>query len=117
MKRLMEAPRMVLATGGGAILNPDTLALLKRRATTVWLKADLSVVAARVQRRDTRPLLRGRDPHQALSELAEVRYPIYACSDVTVEVGRGTHAESVDAIVTALDAFFASQAVSAAVQA
>lgn len=110
MRRLLEAPRMVLATGGGAILNTETRSLLKARATTVWLKADLTVVAARVQRRDTRPLLRGKDPLQALSAMAEVRYPVYATADVTVEVGVGAHAQSVEAIIEGLNAFWAGQA-------
>jgi len=103
MRRLLEGPRIVLATGGGAVLNPDTRALLKERATTVWLKADLGVVAQRVQRRDTRPLLRGKDPLQALSAMAEVRYPVYATADVTVEVGAGAHAQAVEAILEALE--------------
>ena len=60
MRRLLEGPPIVLATGGGAVLNDETRALLKDRATMVWLRADLKVVAARVQRRDTRPLLRGK---------------------------------------------------------
>lgn len=110
MRRLLEGPPMVLATGGGAVLHPDTLALLKARATTVWLKADLNVVAARVQRRDTRPLLRGKDPLQALSAMAEMRYPVYATADVTVEVGLGAHAQSVEAIVKALDRFWTERA-------
>ncbi len=103
MRRLLEGPRIVLATGGGAVLNPDTRALLKDRATTVWLKADLKVVAQRVQRRDTRPLLRGKDPLQALSAMAEVRYPVYATADVTVEVGAGAQAQAVEAILAALN--------------
>ena len=109
MRRLLEGAPIVLATGGGAVLNPDTRAMLKARATTVWLKADLSVVAARVQRRDTRPLLRGKDPLVALSAMAEVRYPVYATADVTVEVGLGAHAQSVEAIVKALDVFWTEQ--------
>ncbi len=107
MRRLLDAPRMVLATGGGAVLNAETRALLAARATTVWLKADLAVVASRVQRRDTRPLLRGKDPLQALSAMAEVRYPVYATADVTVEVGLGAHGQSVDAIIAGLNAFWA----------
>lgn len=107
MRRLLEAPRMVLATGGGAVLNAETRALLAARATTVWLKADLAVVASRVQRRDTRPLLRGKDPLQALGAMAEVRYPVYATADVTVEVGLGAHGQSVDAIIAGLNAFWA----------
>lgn len=108
MKRLLEGPRMVLATGGGAILNPDTRALLKDRAVTVWMRADLETVASRVQRRDTRPLLRGREPLEALKSMAEVRYPIYATADLVVDVTGGAHTDAVEAIVQALEAHWAA---------
>jgi len=98
MRRLLEGPQLVLATGGGAILNPETRGLLKERAVTVWMRADLETVAERVRRRDTRPLLRGRDPLEALSQLAEARYPIYAEADLTVDVGGGSHGQAVEAI-------------------
>ena len=104
MKRLLEGPSLVLATGGGAILNPETRARLKSQATTVWMRADLDVVAERVQRRDTRPLLRGRDPLETLRGLAEARYPLYAEADVTVDVGDGAHGQAVDRILQALTA-------------
>lgn len=110
MKRLLEGPRMVLATGGGAILNEDTRTALKDYAVTVWMRADLKTVAERVQRRDTRPLLRGRDPLQALTAMAEIRYPFYGLADVTVDVATGAHGEAVEAIVQALDAYAAEQA-------
>lgn len=110
MRRLLDGPPIVLATGGGAVLNPGTRALMKERATTVWLRAELPVVAARVQRRDTRPLLRGKDPLEALSAMAEVRYPIYAeAADVTVDVGSGAHAQAVEAILRALVAHWAGE--------
>ena len=112
MKRLLEGPPMVLATGGGAILNPDTRALMKGKATTVWLRADIRVIAARVQRRDTRPLLRGKDPMQALSALAEVRYPLYGEADVVVDVGAGAHGEAVDAILQGLTEYLSAQPAS-----
>jgi shikimate kinase len=109
MKRLLEGPPMVLATGGGAILNADTRALLKQHAVTVWLRADIKIIAARVQRRDTRPLLRGKDATEALKAMAEVRYPVYGQADVIVDVGGGAHAEAVEAIVEALDAWRTEQ--------
>jgi shikimate kinase len=110
MRRLLEGPRIVLATGGGAMLNLETRALMKRRAVTVWMRADLETVAQRVQRRDTRPLLRGRDPLEALTTLAEARYPVYAEADVVVDVAGGAHAQAVDAIVTALERYWATEA-------
>lgn len=105
MRRLLEGPRRVVATGGGAMLNPETRALMKARAVTVWMRADLEIVVQRVQRRDTRPLLRGRDPLQTLRELAEARYPVYAAADLVVDVTGGAHQQAVEAIVKALAAF------------
>jgi shikimate kinase len=104
MRRLLEGPRKVVATGGGAMLNPETRAVMKARAVTVWMRADLAIVAQRVQRRDTRPLLRGRNPLEALTQLAEARYPVYASADLLVDVTGGAHAEAVEAIVQALEA-------------
>ena len=98
MRRLLEGPPIVLATGGGAMLNPETRALMKQHSVSVWMRADLKVIAERVQRRDTRPLLRGRDPLEALSQLAEARYPIYAEADLTVDVGGGSHGQAVETI-------------------
>lgn len=108
MKRLLEGPRVVLATGGGAILNPETRAALRSRAVTVWMRADLETVAQRVQRRDTRPLLRGRDPLEALRAMAEVRYPIYQTADLIVDVASGAHGQAVDAICGVLEPYWAA---------
>jgi shikimate kinase len=55
MRRLLEGPRLVLATGGGAMLNAETRGLMKTNAVTVWMRADLETIAQRVARRDTRP--------------------------------------------------------------
>jgi shikimate kinase len=98
MRRLLEGPPIVLATGGGAMMNAETRALLKEKADTIWLRADLKVIAERVSRRDTRPLLRDKDPMAVLTTLAEARYPIYGQADVTVDVGQGSHGQAVDAI-------------------
>lgn len=106
VRRLLEGRPLVLATGGGSVLNADTRALLKARSVTVWMKAELDLVAERVGRRDTRPLLKGRDPLEALSVLAEVRYPLYAEADVTVEVGRCSHQAAVEDIVRTLAAYY-----------
>ncbi len=110
MRRLLEGPRRVLATGGGAMLNPETRAVMKARAVTVWMRADLEIVAERVKRRDTRPLLRGTDPLETLRRLSEARYPIYASADLVVDVTGGAHAQAVEAIVEALKAHGALEA-------
>jgi len=82
--RLLKENDLVLATGGGAFVNPETRALVKAGAVSVWLKADLDVLFERVSRRSNRPLLKTADPKGTLEKLIADRYPIYAEADVTV---------------------------------
>jgi len=87
--RLLAQPVHVLATGGGAFMDPATRALIVRRGVSVWLRADLDVLFARVSRRTNRPLLQRQDPRAVLAELIERRYPIYAEADVVIDSGEG----------------------------
>ena len=102
--RLLDEAPHVLATGGGAFMNAETRALIKAKATSVWLKADLDTLARRVARKDTRPLLKGREPHAVLTDLAAVRYPVYAQADIIIESGDSPHHATVDAVIKALKA-------------
>ncbi|HET6971913.1 MAG TPA: shikimate kinase, partial [Phenylobacterium sp.] len=110
ISRLLEGPPHVLATGGGAFMNPETRALIKSRAISVWLKADLEVLARRVGRKDSRPLIAGRDPMDVLIEQAAVRYPVYAEADITVETGDTAHHIAVGEVLRALGAFLGAPA-------
>lgn len=100
--RLLDEPPHVLATGGGAFVNAETRALINEKALSVWLKADIELLARRVGRKDTRPLLKGKDPVAVLTELAKVRNPAYAEAQVHVQTGDTPHGVAVDAILTAL---------------
>jgi len=100
--RLLEDGPHVLATGGGAFMNPQTRALIKARAVSVWLRADLDVMVRRVGRKQHRPLLVGRDPREALSALIKERYPIYAEADIVIETDDQPAHAAVGAILTAL---------------
>ncbi len=102
--RLLEGPPHVLATGGGAFMNPETRDLIKTQAISVWLKADLEVLARRVGRKGSRPLLAGRDPITVLREQAQARYPVYALADLTVETGDTAHHVTVSEVIRALAA-------------
>lgn len=103
MARLLEGPAHVLATGGGAYMNEETRALMRRRAHTVWLKADLDALAARCARRESqRPLLQSGDMRETLARLMAARYPVYAEADTVVETADGPHSEVVDAVLAAL---------------
>jgi shikimate kinase len=100
--RLLDGPPHVLATGGGAFMSDETRALIKAKAVSVWLKTDLDVLARRVGRKDTRPLLTGKDPMQVLRAQADARYPAYAEADVTVETGDAAHHVTVAQVIQAL---------------
>ena len=102
--RLLTEPPHILATGGGAFVDASTRERLKESAVTVWIKAPVDVLLARVKRRDNRPLLRGGDPRGVLERLLAERTPIYQLADVTVESDDGPHSQAVDQIVAALKA-------------
>ncbi len=82
--RLASEGPQVIATGGGAYMRGETRDLLKTSAVTVWLKADIDTLMARVARRSNRPLLQAADPRKVMAELIEARYPVYAEADILV---------------------------------
>ena len=100
--RLVDGERRVIATGGGAFVDPRTRQLLKERAITVWLDAPVEVLAERTGRRDTRPLLRDGDRAATLARLDAERRPSYAEADIHVRSGAGPHGEVVDDIIARL---------------
>jgi shikimate kinase len=84
MKRLLKGGPRVVSTGGGAFINARTRRHIKKGGLSVWLKADLDVLWDRVNKRDTRPLLKTENPKQTLENLMNARYPVYAEADLTV---------------------------------
>ena len=101
--RLIDGEVRVIATGGGAFVDPNTRDLLNDRAITIWLDAPIDVLADRTARRDTRPLLRNGDPKGTLERLAEERRPSYASAHIHVKSGNGAHRDVVDSILKALE--------------
>lgn len=100
--RLLDSGPQVLATGGGAYMDPGTRANVKSHGVSVWLKADLKVLLKRVGRRDTRPLLAAGDPAQVMKQLISKRYPIYAEADITVESRDVPHDVMVGTVIDAI---------------
>jgi len=82
--RVLKTDNVVLATGGGAFVNAETRALIKDRAISIWLKAEIDILFERVSRRANRPLLQTANPRATLQKLIDDRYPIYAGADITV---------------------------------
>ena len=100
--RLLAQPPHVLATGGGSFMDPATRALIARRGVSVWLRADLDVLAARVARRSNRPLLQAADPRSVLAELIERRHPTYAEADIVVDSSEGSAELTTARVIAAL---------------
>src|SRR2546421_17242 len=72
------------------------------KGISIWLKAEFDVLMRRIKRRQDRPLLKTEDPGAALQALIELRYPVYALADLTVQSREVPHDKIVDEIVSAL---------------
>ena len=101
--RLIDGTVKVIATGGGAYVDPRTRALLNDRAITIWLDAPVTVLAERTGRRDTRPLLRNGDSAATLERLAGERRPSYSEAHIRVTSGGSGHGDVVNAIIHELE--------------
>lgn len=103
LARLIDGKPKVIATGGGAFMEPGTRALILEKGIAIWLDADIDVLVERVKRREgSRPLLKGRDPREALAELAAVRNPVYALAPIHIRSEPLPHEAMVDIIIGAL---------------
>ena len=102
--RLLAQPVHVLATGGGAFMDPATRAVIAQRGVSVWLRADLDTLVVRVSRRSNRPLLKSGDPRAILAKLIEQRYPVYAEADVVVDSAEGSPEATVNRAIAGLAA-------------
>jgi shikimate kinase len=93
---LTQLDNIVLATGGGAVLDPDNLAALSSRGFVVYLNASVEDLIARTQRDKNRPLLNTDDPAARMRELLEHRDPIYQqVADLVIDTGKLNLAEVV----------------------
>ena len=100
--RLLDDHGLVIATGGGAFMNADTRAHISRRGLSIWLRAGIDILMHRVRKRSNRPLLKTADPEATMRALMEVRHPVYAMADVTVQSREVAHEVIVTEILEAL---------------
>ena len=108
--RLIESEVRVIATGGGAYVDPRTRKLLNERAITIWLDAPVEILAERTSRRDTRAQLRNGDPKAVLARLSQERRPSYEEAHIHVKSGAGAHKDVVETIVAALEKYLQDSA-------
>ena len=104
ISRLLEGPPGVMATGGGAFMNAATRKRIKERGISIWLRADLQVLAQRCALRDDRPLLKDGDMEEILENLIDLRYPVYGEADIIVDTGDKPHRTVIDKIMDELTA-------------
>jgi shikimate kinase len=104
--RLLQEGPIVLATGGGAFMNEETRSRIAEHGISIWLKADLDVLMRRVRKRSTRPLLQNPDPEGTMRRLMELRHPVYATADITIDSHETPHDKVVAEVVRALDEWF-----------
>jgi shikimate kinase len=105
LRQLSEAASSaVIVTGGGIVLRPENVAMLRKLGGVVSLEADEETLFSRISRRPTRPLLQTENPRSTLAELLRVRAPLYhAAADVRLDTSRLTHDEVADAILKGLE--------------
>jgi shikimate kinase len=108
--RLLNGPGQVLATGGGAYMDPRTRAQVREHAISVWLRADLDLLHRRTSRRDTRPLLKRGNPLETLNRLMTERYPVYAEADITVVSDDGPPDATVERVYQGIETYLAERA-------
>jgi len=101
--RLVSETPLVLATGGGAWMQESVRQVIKEKATSVWLRADLDVLIDRVSKRNHRPLLEKGDKRSIMGKLMDERYPVYAQADLIVDSNKGPHERVVDMVLEALE--------------
>lgn len=101
--RLLAGPRHVLATGGGAFMDPTTRDVIKKLGVSIWLRAELDLLMTRVSKRQTRPLLKTPDPRATMERLMRERYPTYAEADITVDSNGGPHESIVQQIISSMN--------------
>jgi len=106
--RLLTQPRQILATGGGAFMDPGTRTEIRDKGISVWLRADLDLLLRRTGRRNNRPLLKRGNPRDILCNLIDQRYPVYAEADVVVESLDGPPEATVERVLDAVSAFVAT---------
>jgi shikimate kinase len=92
-----------VASGGGAFIQPEIKAMIKQKAVSIWLKADLETLVHRTSRTSHRPLLQVANPAERLQQLMDIRYPIYAEADITVVTDRQTPQDMARQIKAELD--------------
>jgi len=111
--RLLSEGPQVLATGGGAFMEPETRKVISETSISIWLKADLEVLYGRTVGRKHRPLLNQGDSRETLKRLMAERYPVYAEASLTVETRDERTPATTKRVIEALTQWLEKQGIPA----
>ncbi|MBI2982027.1 MAG: shikimate kinase [Deltaproteobacteria bacterium] len=90
VRKALSGERLVVATGGGAVIDPENLELMKRRGVLIALTTSPGEILERMQKLDNRPLLRGEDKMGKIKKLLSKRSPFYQQADQIIDCsGKG----------------------------
>lgn len=101
-KRLAPKEDLVIATGGGMVLNPENVRLLKEKGVLIALTAPPDIIIARVKGKKTRPLLQGGALDDRINRLLKEREYLYDEADLVVDTGHCSAGETVEKIISYL---------------
>ncbi|HEY2614895.1 MAG TPA: shikimate kinase [Chthoniobacterales bacterium] len=104
LRKLRDVGPVIVVTGGGIVLRPGNVELLRRLGTVVNLEADEESLFRRISRRKTRPLLQTENPRATMTELLHIRSPLYrAAADFHLDTSALTTDEVAEAILKSIE--------------
>ena len=111
IRDLSSQRNIVLATGGGAVLNPANRACLQERGNVIYLRASINSIMLRTAGDKNRPLLQTADPRRRLEQLMGERDPLYReIADLIIDTGRPNVQSMIQTILDQLSSAAASRA-------
>ena len=102
VKKALEKEKVVVATGGGAVTDPETLQWMKSRGVMIGLSASADSILQRVSSMQTRPLLKTKDQLKKIKGLLSERSPYYREADRIIDTTSRSVEETVQEILKAL---------------
>lgn len=102
VKKALEKEKVVVATGGGAVTDPENLKLMKEKGIVIGLAASPDMILERIARFDTRPLMKTKDQLKKIQKLLSERSPYYRKADKIIDTTAKRLDETVEEIFKAL---------------
>ncbi len=105
IEEALQATDVVISTGGGAVMTPQTADLIWEKAVSIWIHSDIDILLKRVSGDLTRPLLHHKDPCAVLKKLEQERSPVYKKADIHIQSGDESLAETLKNIKEKLNEY------------